>query len=146
MWQIIRLASILVALWLAWYYHPVVARQLADTLPPSVRHLGSATIIFACTVLLLYLLFHLLREPVNSLRPERPDRVLGAVLGLLKGALVVGLVALLILRYAEDNNRLRARVESSPVATALSACAEGLANLVSNGLPEGPREAEKPRS
>ena len=70
-WQMIRLGGVLVALWLAWYYHPVVARELVGTFPASVRHMCSAAIVFGGTMLLLYLLFHLLREPIDSLRPQR---------------------------------------------------------------------------
>ncbi|MFO8007585.1 MAG: CvpA family protein [Candidatus Brocadiia bacterium] len=141
-WQIIRLSGSLVALWLAWYYHPVVARQLAGVLSSSVRHIGSAAVVFVGTLLLFYLLFYLVRKPINAMKPERPDRVLGAVLGLVKGALIVGLAALVVLRYAEQESRLRECVESSRVASALSTCAEGLVSLVPPAESEQPQEGE----
>lgn len=112
-WQVIRLFSVVASLWVAWMYHPVLADALSADLSEPVRQIGSAITVFVGMLLLCYLISYLFRDLVNALKPQLPDRVLGGVFGLVKTALLVGVVAFLVLRYAGGDSEMRRQVESS---------------------------------
>jgi uncharacterized membrane protein required for colicin V production len=64
-------------------------------------------------LLACYLLAFLFRKLINMLRPETPDRVLGAVLGLIKGAVLLAIAAFLVLGYARQGSFVRSHVARS---------------------------------
>jgi membrane protein required for colicin V production len=119
-WQVIRLFSVVASLWVSWMYHPILADALGANLSEPVRQIGSAITVFVGMLLLCYLISYLFRDLVNALKPQLPDRVLGGVFGLVKAALLVGVVAFLVLRYAGGDSEMRRHVEASRSAGAMA--------------------------
>ncbi len=133
-WQIIRLASVVVSLWITWIYHPMVADAMGSGLSEPTRQFASAIAVFAGMLLLCYLVTYLFRDLVNALKPQLPDRVLGGVFGLCKTALLVGVIAFLVLRYAGEDNEVRRHVEASPAADAAAFCARTFLYLLPDSV------------
>jgi uncharacterized membrane protein required for colicin V production len=82
--------------------------------------------LFVGSLLVTYLATFLLRAPINALKPEGPDRVLGAMLGVIKGVLVCGIIALTVLQFADENAGLRRSVRWSPSARIVVECVRAL--------------------
>lgn len=62
---------------------------------------------------------YLLRDIPDAFRPQTTDRVLGAVFGMFKGALLVASLALLVLTYTGERSALRTQVEQSRTVTTM---------------------------
>jgi membrane protein required for colicin V production len=123
-WQIVRLVSLGVCTWVTFLYAPTVATYVGGWMGEAVRVLGSALGVFMSSLLVCYLVAYLFRDTINALRPKVTDRILGAALGLCKGALLIGLFAFLILHGADRESALRKRVADSRAASAMSVCVE----------------------
>jgi len=121
-WQFVRIAGLALGLYLSWLYHPVVADVITPALPEGLRLVIGAAAIFVGALLICYLLAFLFRDLINALKPELPDRILGAVFGMFKGVMLIGFVAFLIIRFLAPGNPVRQRVEDSKGALAAATC------------------------
>ncbi len=121
-WQFVRIAGLVVSLWVSWLYHPVVAEVISFGIPEPLRMVIGATAVFVGALMVCYLLAFLFRDLINALKPELPDRILGAVFGMLKGVMLIGFVAFLIMRFLAPGNPVRERVEDSKGAVAAATC------------------------
>ncbi len=142
-WQILRIVSVVVSLWVAWVYHPYVAESLGSSLSEPTRRIAGAILVFCGMLLVCYLVSYLFRDILNALKPQMPDRILGAVFGCCKGALLVGVVAFLVLRYAGNDSGLRRHVEESKAATAMAVCAETFLHLLPDKARQGVEGTER---
>ncbi|MBA7698824.1 hypothetical protein ES703_107506 [subsurface metagenome] len=78
-WQIIRLVSVVVCIWVTVAYSPVVAESLSSEVSYGARMLGSFVGVGLAALLVCYLLTFLVRDFINAIKPEMPDRILGAL-------------------------------------------------------------------
>ncbi len=129
-WQLLRILSVLLSLWAAWLLHPVVGGFVPATVDEGTGRLVSAAVIFAVALAACYAASFLLRGVVNALKPQLPDRVAGAVFGLIKAGLLVGVLAFLILRYADDESGIHRHVAASRGAQASAACVRTLLQVL----------------
>ncbi len=119
LWQFVRIASITACIAITLLYSPLVAESLDLDCSMALKLQMSAIGVFATTLTVAYLASYLLRDLLNALKPRVPDRALGAVFGAIKGALVIGAVALLVLLYGDEKSNMRAQVEQSRAATTM---------------------------
>ncbi|MGD2174445.1 MAG: CvpA family protein [Candidatus Brocadiaceae bacterium] len=129
-WQILRIISVVISLWVAWIYHPVLADALSSDLSEPARQIGSAIAVFVGMLLLCYLISYLFRDMLNALKPQLPDRILGGVFGLVKGALLVGVLAFVVINYSSEESKVRRHVEESKAAMGMSMCAQTFLHLL----------------
>ncbi len=131
-WQILRIVGLVVAFWLAARFHSVVAGWFS---PQLTSH--ALAIAFAClflgVVLAAYVLMLIIRKPVDAMKPEFVDRVLGALFGVVKGLLVCGIVALVLFQYGARQSSVRRQVSASPSARFTAECVRSLWWAVSGG-------------
>jgi len=119
-WQLLCLVSVVGCLLVSYVYHPVVAQFLGAQEGDSWRNIGSSVGVFVASMLLCYLVSFLFRGLINAIKPQLPDRILGAVFGVVCWALIAGVFAFFILQYANEDGRVREYVEGSKGASAMA--------------------------
>jgi uncharacterized membrane protein required for colicin V production len=119
-WQLICLVSVIGCFWLSYVYHPVVAQSIGPSMDPAGRTLASAVGVFLVSLLVCYMMSFLFRGLINAIRPQVPDRIMGAVFGMLVGGFMVGAIAFFVLQYAPKENTVRGYVEGSRGATTMA--------------------------
>jgi membrane protein required for colicin V production len=135
-WQVVRLVSLAACAWVALLYAPFVAYSLGAEFSEPVRLLLSHMLVFAAALAVCYLLAYLFRDPINALKPEMTDRVLGGAFGLVKGALLVAFCAFLLLEYAAPQSPVRAHLEQATGAASMG-------RFLGYALPDSVRERLK---
>jgi len=146
-WQLIRIGSLVFAVWFSSYYHRAVAASLGDSLSESARHIASWVFLFAAALIMCHIAFLLLRPFIGRLKPRVSDRILGAVLGAAKGMLICGALVLAVLHYAPPGDSAREDIENSPAAKAAVFCARAFWLVLPQDFrerPEGEREGDPP--
>lgn len=113
-WQIVRLGNILAAFVVASHYYTAVAAGLRAPAQQASRLAFSYAFLFMGVMVVGYAVCFVARAPINAIKPELSDRVLGAVLGLVKGLFLCGIVALVLLRHGAVLGSVEAPVKSSP--------------------------------
>jgi len=142
-WQFVRIACVLASVWVSWLYYPTVAEYLTPSVPDAVRNVLAAAAIFVGAMLICYLVAFLFHDVIDALKPEMPDRVLGAAFGLIKGVMLAGFIAFVMMRFLPSGSEMRQRVAGSKGAVAAASCVRAVLHV----LPEHPSEradAEKP--
>jgi membrane protein required for colicin V production len=95
LWQIARVVSLCLSLYLAIAFNSPMAEWLAtqwkDT-SPAVCRIAGFVVIFLVVYVVLYLFTQLLHETIKASKLEFVDRVLGALLGMAKMAAIVSAV------------------------------------------------------
>ena len=147
-WQFVRIAGLVASVWVSWLYHPVVAQYLGTDMPEALRLVIGAAAVFIGALLVCYLLAFLFRDLINTLKPEMPDRILGAVFGMFKGVMLVGFIAFVLMRFLGPENPVRERVEDSKGAIAAATCVRAFlyvlpGRLVTNPDSDGARPTEQ---
>jgi len=122
--QFIRLLGTLASVWVAVVYTPTVQRFLSHSAKLPATNLLTGLCVLGACLAVCHLTSFLLRRPINALRPEQPARFLGAFVGLLRGALLVGVIALLVLRCGNPGWRVRREAQRSVAASALARAAD----------------------
>jgi len=117
-WQALRLGCILAAFWVATVFHEQAARAIGSAANSPIGEMACFAGILLAVLIAAYVVLFLLRRPINALKPDHPDRLLGAVLSTAKGALLCGILALLLLDYGGPGTRTRELVLGSPLARA----------------------------
>jgi len=93
--EAVALASWLAAIWFAWRFGGDMVPMLGEWQNvPELRIWAARAIIFILIMMVGGVLGWLVRKVVHSSGLTRPDRVLGAAFGLLRGAIVVGLIVI----------------------------------------------------
>ena len=93
--EAISLAAWLAAIWFAWRFGFTMEPMLGEwNTVPELRIWAARAIIFVIVMMIGGLLAWGVRKIVHSTGLTRPDRLLGAIFGLLRGAIVVGLVVI----------------------------------------------------
>ena len=136
-WQLICVISVVVSFCVSYLYHPIVAEYLGSQLSEPVRRIVSALGVFILALLVCYLITFLFRQFINAIKPETPDRILGAVFGLFTGVLLIGVFAFAVLQYAGQDSSVRAHVQASKGATAMASVVRTFVYL----LPDSVRES-----
>lgn len=139
-WQFVRIASLVVSIWISWVYHPVVAESLSSGLSQPVRRIIGAFVVFLAALMVFYLLAFLFRDVINALKPELPDRILGAGFGLLKAGLLIGVAAFLTVHYLGPDNPVRTHVQSSKSAMATVTCVRAFLYVLPDSVSDSPDE------
>jgi len=106
-WQAIRLLSVVVSLVGAFIFMGPVDTALAKT-NTSLGWGQSFIVPLAVFILILlacYVLSYLFHDAIDAFTPKRMDRFSGAFLGMVKGALVAGLVLLLAVQNIDEETR-----------------------------------------
>lgn len=120
-WQVIRLAGVVFAIYVGLLYGSVVARYLRAVgieLGATARNVLCPLGVTVLALLVCYLIAFLFRGAINTIKPEKADRVAGALFGLIKGALLVGVVSLVTVRGGGEGSRWRAHLVRSDLARA----------------------------
>lgn len=125
-WQAVRIVSVVAAYWVAARFHPELAARLGGDMSESARMGISYVGLFVGSLLVTYLVMFLARAPINAFRPEKVDRVLGALFGAVKGVLLCGIIALGVLQYADEQGGLHHSVTWSPSAQIGVQCVRAL--------------------
>jgi len=129
-WQVIRIGALLVAFWIAAHLHESASGPLTALTTKNMANMIAFAIVFLVVLLGLHLAMFLARGPINAIRPEMVDHVLGVMVGFIKGLLICGILALLILKYCPKSSDLRRHIHAAPVAQAMAWCARGLSVLM----------------
>jgi membrane protein required for colicin V production len=133
-WQFVRIAGLLASLWVSWLYYPTVSSYLPDAVPGPVRDVVAAAAVFVGALMVCHLVAFLFHDLVDALKPEMPDRILGAVFGLIKGVLVVGFIAFLMMRFLPAGSGIRERVVGSRGAVAAASCVKAILHVLPQEL------------
>jgi membrane protein required for colicin V production len=137
----VSLLSWLVGLWLAWHFAYVVNPWLGDALEPGIREwVGRAIVLFL--VLLVgagvgAVVGHFARRAAGL---AWMDRALGAVFGLMRGAIVIGLLVIAGRAAGIDGQAWWQRTRSMPAAEAVASWLERYAQPAAMELYEKARE------
>jgi membrane protein required for colicin V production len=137
----VSLLSWLVGLWLAWHFAYVVNPWLGDALEPGIREwVGRAIVLFL--VLLVgagvgAVVGHFARRAAGL---AWMDRALGAVFGLMRGAIVIGLLVIAGRAAGIDGQAWWLRTRSMPAAEAVASWLERYAQPAAMELYEKARE------
>lgn len=92
----ISLATWIVAIWLAWIFHPQLAELMVDWINAPTVRLGVAfAALFVATLIVGGLINFVLGQLVERTGLSGTDRSLGAVFGIARGVLVVAVLVLL---------------------------------------------------
>ena len=93
--EALALVSWLAAIWGAWRFGGQVEPMLGEWgTVPELRIWGARAIVFVLIMLIGGVLGWIVHKLVHSTGLTRPDRLLGAAFGLLRGAIVVGLIVI----------------------------------------------------
>ena len=94
--EIMALVTWIAALWLAWKYAPLIESHLGGALnSPSVRPWAARAVIFLAVLLLGTLAGLLVSHFARLSLFSATDRFLGGVFGLVRGAVMIGLLVML---------------------------------------------------
>ncbi len=115
-WQVLRIGALLVALAVAAHYHGPLAEGLAEEIPWQARLIICYMALVGGVLLLSSLALHVVRRPINALKPRAFDRLFGGVFGAAKGLLICGIVSLIVLNYTPEGTALRELVRASTLA------------------------------
>ena len=141
-WQLVRLASVVFAVWFSSRYHGVVAGWLGEGLSEPARYIASYVALFVAALVVCHVASLALKPLISKVKPRALDRAFGAVLGAAKAALICGALVLAVLRYAPERDPMRKQIENSPAAAAAAFCAQALWVV----LPQDFREDLRDRS
>ncbi len=136
-WQFVRIAGLVASVWISWLYYPTVAQFLPASIPLSLRHVLGAAAVFVAVLMLCYLVAFLFHDVIDALKPEMPDRLLGAMFGLIKGVMLVGFIAFMMMRFLPTGNDIRRRVADSRGAVAAASCARAVLSVLPVHLSSG---------
>ncbi len=125
-WQLIRMVSLVAGIWISVVYSPVVAESLRGPLGWPLARVAAALGVFLAVLMVFYLVGFLCRKLINAIKLEKPDRIMGALFGLAKGALLIGIVAFIILRYVDADRAVHKHTARSVVATFTARCVGGV--------------------
>jgi membrane protein required for colicin V production len=96
LWQIARIVTFGVAIYVCLYYHDYAASLIAPYLmegtPPTVSTVAGYIVTFLGVYLVLYVITLILEKALKAAKLKTMDRLLGAGLGILKAALLAGAV------------------------------------------------------
>jgi len=134
-WQILRIASILAAFAVATRFHRPLADYLAGELPDQTRLMVCYFALLVGVLVVTYLVLFLIRAPINSLKVEAPDRAVGAALGIAKGLLICGIIAIMVMTFTPRGTPVEESVRNSPLAQHCSLGTRWLWGLMPGGPP-----------
>ncbi len=99
LWQVARVVSLCAALYLAIIFNGSASEWLAgqwQDLNPAVYRVAAFVAVFIGVYLVLYFITHLLHKAIKASRLETADRLLGALLGVIKMAAVASCICALM--------------------------------------------------
>lgn len=112
-WQTVRLAGLVVALWVAQTYHGPVAARLRGDIPAQSRMIISYGALLLACLIVAGVIMLMIRKPLDAAKPKTTDRLFGTILGAAKGVLVCGVLSVLVLSYTDRGTALRTGVVGS---------------------------------
>jgi len=122
LWQVLRTAALLAAFVVATHFHGPLASYVGGEGPEPAVLIVSYLGLLVGVLFAAYVALFLLRGPINALKVQLFDRLLGVVVGAAKGLLICGILSLVVLTYAPTGTPLAQSVRSSSVAYS---CARG---------------------
>ena len=142
-WQFVRIAGLFASVWISWLYHPAVAQYLFPSASEAVRNVLAAAAVFIAALMVCYLVAFLFHDLIDAVKPEMPDRVLGAAFGLIKGVMLVGFIAFVMMRFLPAGNQIRQSVADSRGAVAAANCVNAVLSVIPDHAPR-PTDPEQP--
>jgi len=121
LWQAIRTGLVLVCFLATAHLHPVLAGLMGDDVSSGTRHTVAYWVLFTGLLLVCQIGTAVLRRLIGSPKPTLTGRVLGAILGLVKGWLICSALVVAVLRYGPESSGFARRVRESPTAKASAA-------------------------
>lgn len=103
LWQVARVLTFALAIYACIHYHTVAAGWLADHLSglnEVTTYLLAYLVTFLTVYLVCFIVTHLMERALRAAKLKPVDRLLGAVVGVLKAGLVAGGVLLGVAVYA----------------------------------------------
>jgi membrane protein required for colicin V production len=104
LWQIARIVTFGVAIYVCLYYHDyaagLIAPYLTEGAPPTVATVAGYVVTFLGVYLTLYGITLLLEKALKAAKLKALDRLLGAGLGMLKAGLLAGAVLMGVAVFA----------------------------------------------
>lgn len=104
--EIMSLIGWIVSAWLAWQYAAVLAPSFESLLDsPDVRKAAAFVSIFLVSLVIFALLSYLISKLMSKSALKGTDRTLGLLFGVLRGAVIIAVLALLVhsTQFARDN-------------------------------------------
>ena len=102
-WQLASIASIVVSYFVALKFREPFSRSIA--LDPPLNRLLAMLILYVATALLVWVAFRMVSKSLDRLRLKEFDRHIGAIFGLIKGALYCVLLTLFGVTLAGEQIR-----------------------------------------
>ncbi len=94
--EIISLAGILISIWAAFTYYPILVPYLDFLQSPAWRNICAYIIIFVIGILVAHAVITILQRLISLAFLSWADKLLGFCFGLLKGLLICAIVATVI--------------------------------------------------
>jgi membrane protein required for colicin V production len=104
--EIMSLIGWVVSAWLAWHYAGMLAPSFESLLgSPDVRKAAAFVCIFLVALVLFALLSYLISKVMSKSALKGTDRTLGLLFGVLRGAVIIAVLALLVnsTQFATDS-------------------------------------------
>ncbi|MDQ7779818.1 MAG: CvpA family protein [Planctomycetota bacterium] len=102
LWQIARLVTFCVALYAAIFFHAPVGNWLTERVieNPAAANVLSYVFIFVTTYIVLFLVTWIIEQGLKAAKLKKVDRLLGALLGVVKSLLIAGTVLMVGTYYS----------------------------------------------
>ncbi len=117
LYQIGRIVSVIGAVYSAIYLHLPVTRLLKPHVDDNIAGPASYMLLFIVTYIAMMLLLSMLDRVLREADVKKYDRTLGGIFGMLKGALIAGVLLLGLALY--PNQAIREDIRSSLTGTPL---------------------------
>ena len=99
MWQVAWVAALVVSYFVAYHFGPAVAPHVGD------RPYLAMLIVYAVTSMLIWIVYHQLRDVINRLRLREFDRQLGAIIGFGLGCLACVILTFFALTLSSETQQ-----------------------------------------
>ncbi|MFP4175682.1 MAG: CvpA family protein [Candidatus Brocadiia bacterium] len=108
-----RMAGWIAAFWGAGRYHPYVAEMMGEWFSAQIRIFIAFLAVFVVILSIVYLVEHLLHFALDALYLTSVDRILGLLMGLIKGVFFCAVISLAVLKYLPADSTLYEMFEES---------------------------------
>ncbi|MFP4029537.1 MAG: CvpA family protein [Candidatus Brocadiia bacterium] len=123
-WQIVRIVAWVGAYWVAVRYHADFAGKIGNFWSDPAREILCFGIIFGGILIGTSIVEYLGGFTIDALRVATPDRITGAMLGVVKGVIVCGILGALLHNTMPEGSFLLRETKKAPVFSRATGGAE----------------------